>query len=611
MRTLILGFDAFDPEIFESLSAAGRLPHLTRYVDQGGYARFRVVNPPQTEVSWTSIATGANPGAHAIFDFVHRDPASYTPYLSLLPTKSGLLGTRFIPPYKTDTIFSEATRQGFPATALWWPATFPARPELPVHTLPGLGTPDIQGRWGVGTFFTRDPEALEAKRKTLVSALQPQSRGRYVGRLNGPVGKTRGGKRQAGADFTLELSDREIGQLKIGRQDIELHIGQWSPIFEVSFKMGIFLRVHALTRAILTQASSDVRLYFLPLQLHPLHSPWRYATPGSFAKEIWQGFGPFLTLGWPQDTTALEEDCIDGDQFLVLCDTVFDARMRILMHQLEGFDEGVLASVFDSLDRVQHMFRRDRPDIVATWYEKLDRLVGVVQERLAGQDRKEIRVLVVSDHGFSDFNYKVHLNRWLIDQGYLVSSGSNGSGALDDVDWARTQAYAVGLNSLYLNLAGREGQGAVAPEQYEAAVDQIRQALLSWQGPDGGPVVRSALRQAEAFQGPFAGHGPDIVVGFSPGYRASAETGLGKWGGTDIEPNRDHWGADHCVDAASVPGVLFCSHGLQGSSNPSYHDFPSLAIGKDLGGGGGAPPPHFSDEDQEVLEERLRSLGYL
>jgi len=44
------------------------------------------------------------------------------------------------------------------------------------------------------------------------------------------------------------------------------------------------------------------------------------------------------------------------------------------MRQIEHFDEGLLASVFDCLDRVQHMFRRDRPDIVAAWYEKLDAL---------------------------------------------------------------------------------------------------------------------------------------------------------------------------------------------------------------------------------------------
>jgi predicted AlkP superfamily phosphohydrolase/phosphomutase len=141
MHTIILGFDAFDPTRFERLSEEGKLPNLTSYASSGNYARLAVANPPQTEVSWTSIATGLDPGGHGIFDFVHRDPATYTTYVSLLPTSRKLFGTQFVPPFNARTIFEEAARQGFPATALWWPASFPARPESLARTMPGLGTP--------------------------------------------------------------------------------------------------------------------------------------------------------------------------------------------------------------------------------------------------------------------------------------------------------------------------------------------------------------------------------------------------------------------------------------------------------------------------------------
>ncbi len=87
MQTIILGFDSFDPVTFERLSSSGKMPNLARFVEAGKYARFTVSDPPQTEVSWTSIATGLDPGGHGIFDFVHRDPATYTPFVSILPTK--------------------------------------------------------------------------------------------------------------------------------------------------------------------------------------------------------------------------------------------------------------------------------------------------------------------------------------------------------------------------------------------------------------------------------------------------------------------------------------------------------------------------------------------
>jgi predicted AlkP superfamily phosphohydrolase/phosphomutase len=66
MRTIILGLDAFDPQVFENLYEQNRLPNLAKYVEAGGYSRFSVSNPPQSEVSWTSIASGLNPGGHGI-----------------------------------------------------------------------------------------------------------------------------------------------------------------------------------------------------------------------------------------------------------------------------------------------------------------------------------------------------------------------------------------------------------------------------------------------------------------------------------------------------------------------------------------------------------------
>ena len=112
MRVLILGIDSFDPNVFERLASQGQMPNLRKYIDSGNYSRFKVSDPPQTEVSWTSIATGLDPGGHGIFDFVHRDPQSYTPFVSLLPTEKKAFGVQFTSPYRTRTIFEEATRMG-------------------------------------------------------------------------------------------------------------------------------------------------------------------------------------------------------------------------------------------------------------------------------------------------------------------------------------------------------------------------------------------------------------------------------------------------------------------------------------------------------------------
>jgi predicted AlkP superfamily phosphohydrolase/phosphomutase len=607
MRTVILGLDAFDPMLVEELHNQGLLPNLGHYIQQEQYARFMVVDPPQSEVSWTSIATGLDPGGHGMFDFVHRNPANYRLSVSLLPTKERpFLGRQFMPPFNARTIFDQAVSDGYPATALWWPATFPARPESPVRTIPGLGTPDIHGRLGAGTLFSSQVDLPEKVGKTRAIRLERLSASHYQGCIPGPLRRL---NQETNLPLELILNNPEQVHCHIGKQGFDLVLGQWSPILELSFKTGLLYSARVLTRLILTETSPEVKLYALPLQLHPLHSPWHYAAPRPFIKQTWQQHGPFLTLGWPQDTNGLEDGCLNDQQFLALCDTIFATRQRIFLDQVARFQEGILAAVFDSLDRIQHMFWQNRPEVVRAWYIKLDDLVGRVQKRLTAGGRHDARLIIVSDHGFTNFDYKVNLNRWLIERGYLKPDGEP-EGDLKSVDWSHTQAYALGLNSLYLNRQGREVQGIVTAEDVADLNRRITGELLAWRGPDGRPVIEQVLRQSEAFHGPLAIHGPDLLMGYAPGYRASAETGLGFRPAEAVVANRDHWNGDHCMHAAAVPGVIFASSGLQDFPQPSFADFPYLALGKTVDPGP-VEPLALNDEEQAIVEERLKDLGYL
>jgi predicted AlkP superfamily phosphohydrolase/phosphomutase len=614
MRVLIIGLDAFDPNTFERLYERGRMPNLGKYVQLGGYSRFAVSNPPQSEVSWTSIATGLNPGGHGMFDFVHRNPANYALNVSLLPTQKGLAGTQFAYPYNARTIFDQTVSKGYPATVLWWPAMFPARIQSPVQSIPGLGTPDLLGRLGVGTLFTTNPEAAEGKeRKTPVALLKSQGTDSYTGLLPGPMRKGKSGVEAATVDLQIEKSGTNAARVRLGKHTLDLQVGQWSPIVEISFKMGFLFSMKALTQLILTQVQPDVQLYVSPLQIHPLSSPWHYATPRGFVKKTWNECGPFLTVGWPQDTTALEDGFIGDAHFLDLCESIDRVREKILMYHLDHFKEGVLATVFDTLDRVQHMFFRDRPDIIDEWYVRLDDLIGRIVQKLNEKGiREKTKIVILSDHGFSEFSHKAHLNRWLLDQGYLAPKETKEAGHFGDVEWSKSQAYAIGLNSIYLNQVGREGKGIVETAEREAILRQLCDNLLQWRGTNGRSVVQKVWRQNEAFEGPLASYGPDIMVGFAPGFRASSQTGLGGWEKESLEPNNDHWGADHCINPEAVPGVIFTNQGLKNYPNPSYRDIPAITIGSTPDSSSSTPPPTSSGtEDEKVIEERLKSLGYL
>jgi hypothetical protein len=508
-------------------------------------------------------------------------------------------------------IFDAAIKDGYQATSLWWPATFPARLQSPVRTIPGLGAPDIFGQLGVGISYSMEPFSDENKLKTRTARLSRHSVGLYRGILDGPAQQNRSGAKGTKIDFELDITDESSAKIKLGKQSVDMVLGQWSPVIEISFKVGFMVSLKIVTRVILTRIQPDPILYFLPLQLHPLGSPWPYGTPKGMLKNLWKNQGAFLTLGWPQDTTALEEGFITDEQFLDLCNQIFEQRERIFASMLASYKEGVLGCVFDSLDRLQHMFWKKRPDVIGAWYLKLDALAGRISTQLKSKpDGEEIKLFFVSDHGFQDFDYKVNINRWLLNQGYLKLKDGSDTQNLSAVDWSQSQAYAIGLNSVYLNLQGREGQGTIAESQKQHALTKLRDELLQWVGPDGEAVIQNVYTNEEAFSGPLAVHGPDLVVGYAPKYRASSETGLGGWGEKMIESNPDHWEADHCIDSRAVPGVLFSNQGLENFPNPSYLDMPAMTIGKELSPRKSATPVG-SDEDQDALEERLKGLGYL
>src|SRR5581483_12085518 len=93
------------------------------------------------------------------------------------------------------------------------------------------------------------------------------------------------------------------------------------------------------------------------------------------------------------------------------------------------------------------------------------------------------------------------------------------------IDWTRTRAYALGLNGIYVNLAGREQHGFVALFQAQQLKAAIRAALTRFRDPESGRrVVSSVIETHPAPENRNVA--PDLIVGYSPGYRASWETAL-------------------------------------------------------------------------------------
>ena len=83
-RVVVLGFDGADARLVERWMDSGDLPNLARLRATGTYSPLLPTNPPQTPVSWSSFATGLNPGRTEIFDFLKRVEGTYLPDFSMV-----------------------------------------------------------------------------------------------------------------------------------------------------------------------------------------------------------------------------------------------------------------------------------------------------------------------------------------------------------------------------------------------------------------------------------------------------------------------------------------------------------------------------------------------
>jgi predicted AlkP superfamily phosphohydrolase/phosphomutase len=77
-KLLLIGIDGATFHVMDALLEAGRLPNLSRIMNQGCRAKLNSVIIPTSPLSWSSIVTGKNPGKHGIFHFTEKIPGQYS-----------------------------------------------------------------------------------------------------------------------------------------------------------------------------------------------------------------------------------------------------------------------------------------------------------------------------------------------------------------------------------------------------------------------------------------------------------------------------------------------------------------------------------------------------
>lgn len=282
-------------------------------------------------------------------------------------------------------------------------------------------------------------------------------------------------------------------------------------------------------------------------------------------------------------------------------------------------------------------------------------------------------VLIASDHGFTASpTHAFNAYRWLQNNGWLktklglnpkvalrqIASMSPGLKRLvrsrlpaslenmfkretDDqmvsaVNPAKSRVIAETLYGSYLgltiNLRGREETGIVKTGEMAKLCDEVMSNALSLRNDAGLPIMRSVHRATDVWHGEFVGRFPDVVLELNPEYGSATGTWdprltytvqTTRQGEHDItgllassqpwQPNRTDM-EDHQTSVWDVAAIALY---MLGAKVPVYMDGrvpdwirtdPVRMSSTSL------PTPEsveFSNDDSEIIQKRLRSLGYM
>jgi predicted AlkP superfamily phosphohydrolase/phosphomutase len=389
------------------------------------------------------------------------------------------------------------------------------------------------------------------------------------------------------------------------------------------------------------------------------------------------------------------------EAFMDELERVFDSKARVLKYLLKQADWQFVMQVFNETDFLQHalwyvldpqhprhsadLYRRYAGRIEG-FYRKADALIGEIVET-AG---KEASVMVISDHGHGPLHEFIHTNNLFIEKGLMkvkadlrsrlkyalfrmgftplgVYRAGNALGlarlrmglrwtskgyrmlarlffSFSDIDWKRTAAYAISggvYGAVFVNLKGREPEGAVDPADYEATRRRLAEVLMEMRHPgDGGRLVKSVLKREDVYRGRFTPEAPDLF--FEP-----RDPTVGVFGDFEFSSNRIVEPASEAISAQHRMEGVFMASGpdlkpgtdAQGlrviDVAPTLLHLMELPVPEGLDGRvvedvltdevrTRRPPKYFRPQDMldtsggdrqtmedESIKERLKGLGYI
>lgn len=419
-KVIVIGLDGATFRLLDPLLEAGRLPALARLIARGVRGPLRSTLPPNSAAGWTAFMTGKNPGKTGLFGFFALAPQSYRVRLNC----GGHVRAR--------TLWELVSQAGQRVAVINVPYTYPPRPVKGV-LVSGMDAP--------GLLQSTYPPELGAELLAVCPTYQIEMP---------PVRRQREVKKQWFVEHLASYVQ-----------------ARWSATRYLQHKVSPHLLVSVFT------APDRVHHWVMDDvdTTHPLHDPASAQRYGHILADLYRqldGVIGELLNTMDEQTTLLIVSDHGANSFY---------RRFLINHWLHS--QGWLALVRGArLTPVQQVMR---------YLRRRSRLY-----RLAQQLTRTVPFF--QNPPFHDRSVGL-------------------SWRLQIINWSRTQAFYVNGLGIRLNLRGREPQGIVPPGDYEAVREQLIQDLRAVRDPASGARVYAAVhRREDVYHGPYLVHAADIIL---------------------------------------------------------------------------------------------------
>lgn len=473
-RVLLIGIDGGSWDFINPMMDRGLLPNFKKFINDGASGRLQSIYPYVTPPGWTSLFTGQRPGKTGIYGFGFYQPNNY---------EFRMTSSRDV---RSPRIWDILGSKGLKSGSVCVPVTFPVEPVNGIQisgvlTPYGYAEPRIQEVQNLKTSENGDNLTGELHCFDTVFKIVSDMDTATLTPVNespdwpGKPVRLKSGEKTPWLPVRISPDNMYPLILKFIENDRENQKRAWVK----------------LTLEDISSKSIRFKSHIVVPDLRDL--PFNITWPPTLAVAI-NDIDPIFI----PSITSLDDD------------TTLDLLRRrgSVARELYTRDEyDFFTVVYHRSDTAGHTNRLSFVEQIYTLLDKeLEQWMNLVDDKTV--------VIIASDHGFNQKQYRLDLNRWLEESGIMVPASDSSAVSYDPgsygIDYSRTRAYHR-MWGIYFNLAGRDPMGLVNPGEEEDQLILDLQKAAETLNQEAGFEVLSLKSKWEIFSGHALSSAPDII----------------------------------------------------------------------------------------------------